>query len=159
MTLAAAPLSALPLAAETVVGSSFGAGALAPFSGFGVQGSSAFRGERFRVTETRARWRARESDSQEMLGTTDKSPLEKVWYEVDFLDVLHGASIIGLTVWVQGTMLPLSQQTESNGEQVNLVKVLIAGVAVGEVSKMTLIVQCSDGAVRARSLKVRGREL
>jgi len=159
MTIATSPLASLPIAAEGAVASSSGSGALAPFAGVGTQGTIEFRGERFWAAETQTRFRARESDSQEMLGTTDKTPLEKVWYECDFLDLLNGADITSLTLWTQGTMSVVSSETESNGAQVHLARALVTGVGVGEVSKLTYIVQCSDGALRARSLKIRGREL
>lgn len=159
MTIASSPLAALPIAAEGASASSSGAGALAPFTGFGVQGSSAFRGERFWATETRTRWRARESDSQEMLGTTDKDPIEKVWYECDFLDVLNGASITQLTMGSFGSVTVMSTETVSNGAQVHLARALVSGVGLGELAKLRFQVLCSDGAYRKRSLRIRGREL
>jgi hypothetical protein len=158
MSIASLPLAAVPLAAEGASVSSSGVGVLAPFTGFGLQGSSALRGERLWATETRARWRARESDS-EMLGTTDKDPAEKVWYECDFLDVLNGASITELVVGADSPLVVLSTQTVSNGAQVHLARALVVAGDLGVTSRVRFQVQCSDGAYRKRSLRVRGREL
>ena len=158
MTIAASPLAALPIAAEGGSGYSTGSGSLAPFTGFGVQGSSAIRGERFWATETRARWRARESDS-EMLGTTDKDPYERVWYECDFIDILNGASITRFEVGVDSPLVVLATETASNGSQVHLARVLIVNAGLGQTSRVRFEVLCSDGSQRKRSLRIRGREL
>lgn len=159
MTLASLPLSAAPLAAEAESGSSGGVGALAPFSGTGSQGTIEFRGERFWATETPSRWRARESDCNEMLGTTDKDPAERVWYEVDFIDILNGASITELTPSVGGSVIVLSQELVSNGQQTHMARVFVSGGGIGVPTKVKFYIQCSDGAFRARSLKIRVREL
>jgi hypothetical protein len=159
MSIASLPLASGPIAAAAESVSSSGGGALAPFTGFGVQGSFVFRGERFWATETQTRWRARESDSQQMLGTTDKAPLEKVRYEMDFLDILNGSSITSFSISVTGSLVPLSSETVSNGEQVHLVRTLVSGGSVGVTDLLSFRVQCADGALRVRSIKVRGREL
>ncbi len=159
MTLCALPLAVAPLAAEGGSVSSTGAGAMAPFSGVGTQGTIEFRGERFWATETRTRWRARESDSR-MLGVTDKVPtFEKVWYECDFLDVLHGASITGASFPITGSITVLSHELVSNGSQVHLARALVGGGALGETATLGFYVDCSDGARRYRTLKIRGRNL
>lgn len=159
MSLGSLPLAAAPLAAEGASASSIGTGAMAPFSGVGTQGTIEFRGERFWATETRTRWRARESDCNEMLGTTDKDPAERVWYEVDFIDVLNGASITTLTPAIVGSVLVLSQELVSNGAQTHLARVLVSGGGIGVPSGVKFYVQCSDGAFRVRTLKIRVREL
>ncbi len=159
MSLGSLPLAAAPLAAEGASVSSSGTGAMAPFSGVGTQGTIEFRGERFWATETRARWRARESDGNEMLGTTDKDPAERVWYEVDFIDVLNGASITSLVMATGGNFTVLTQELVSNGEQVHLARVLVSGGVYGPGERLKFYAQCSDGSLRARSLKIRLRDL
>jgi hypothetical protein len=159
MSLCSLPLAAAPVAAEQSTATAISGGALAPFTGTGSQGTVTFRGERFWATETRTRWRARESDSQSMLGTTDKTPVERVRYECDFIDILNGADITSATFWVTGSLIPLSNELVSNGSQVHLVRVLVDGGSIGDESKLSFYVQCSDGAVRFRTLKIRVREL
>ena len=159
MSIGALPLSSAPIAAEGESVSSSGTGSMAPFSGVGTQGTIEFRGERFWATETRTRWRARESDSQAMLGTTDKVPGEKVWYECDFLDVLHGASLTAVSLPVTGGITVLSHELVSNGAQVHLVRALVDGGSLGETATLSFYVDCSDGARRYRTLKIRMRML
>ncbi len=159
MTIGSLPLASAPLAAEDAVVSSTGTGSMAPFSGVGTQGTIEFRGERFWATETRARWRARESDCNEMLGVTDKDPAEKVRYECDFIDILHGASITTLSFGTLGGLNVLSQELVSNGEQTHLARVLVEGGTVGVPAVLRFNVLCSDGAFRKRTLKIRVREL
>lgn len=159
MSLGSLPLAAAPLAAEAASVSSTGTGSMAPFSGVGTQGTIEFRGERFWATETRTRWRARESDCNDMLGVTDKDPAERVWYEVDFIDILNGASITTLTPSVIGSVLVLSQELVSNGAQTHLARVLVSGGGIGILSGVKFYAQCSDGAFRARTLRIRVREL
>ena len=158
MTLATLPIAVVPLLASTALSSS-GGGIMAPLAGFGTQSEIEFRGELFWATETRARFRARESDGEEMLGVTDKAPEEKVWYECDFIDVLHGASITILQFGSLGSVNVLAQETVSNGETVHLARALVSGVGQGETAQLRFVVTCSDGTVRKRTLKIRGREL
>lgn len=161
MTLGASPIAATPIAAAAAASSSSGGiGALAPFSGFGTQGEPEFRGVRFWANETQSRFVARESDGDEMLGTTDKDPTERVWYEFDFIDLLKGASILSVALTVTPGLSVVTYETVSNGESVHLLRMLAAGGGpVGSDFILKATVSCSDGSIRARSLKIRSKEL
>ena len=128
---------------------------MAPFMGFGLQGALPIRGELFWANETQARFRARESDGEEMLGVTDKDPIEKVWYEVDFIDILHGATISALLIGSFGSVTALSTEIVDG----HLARVLVSGVGLNETALLRFDIDCSDGSHRKRSLKIRGREL
>lgn len=158
MTLAALPLASEAIAADSSPSSS-GTGTMAPFAGFGTQTEIEFRGELFWATETQMRFSARESDGEQMLGVTDKGPEEKVWYECDFIDILHGASILSLAMGSVGTATVLAQELVSNGEVTHLARVLVSGVSLGETAQLRFNATCSDGSFRKRSLKIRGRDL
>jgi hypothetical protein len=94
-----------------------------------------------------------------MLGTTDKDPYERVWYECDFLDVLNGASITQLIMGVDSPLVLLASETQSNGEQVHLARALVVNGGLGQTSRLRFQVQCWDGSSRKRTLRIRGREL
>jgi hypothetical protein len=150
----------MPLASNMGGGGvSSGVGVMAPFAGFGTQSDVPFRGQTFWATETQWRFKARDSDSEAMLGTTDKHPEEKVWYECDFIDVLRGASINTYSYGAIGDLNVLSLQVVSNGEVNHLVRALVNGVPLGETAQLRFVVYCSDGTERHRSLKIRGRWL
>lgn len=156
--LGAEALAAEPLASDTSAASSSASGTMAPFEGFGTQGDFDFRGVRYWASEGQTRFRARESDGSEVLGITDKDGFEKVWYEIDLIDILHGASILSMVTGITGGVTVLSQELVSNGESTHMARVLIgAGSPVD--SMVRFYFTCSDGSQRVRSLKIRSRLL
>lgn len=158
MAICNAPLGIWPIASEPLDGAT-GLGILAPLRGFGTQSTIEFRGEIFWAFETQATFAARESDTDQMLGVTDKVPEEKVWYECEFIDIIHGANILTLLMTTVGSVVVLAQQLVSNGEIFHKARVLVTGVALGETAKLRFYITCSDGSYRRRTLKIRGREI
>lgn len=90
-----------------------------------------------------------------MLGTTDKDPTEKVWYEFEFLDILHKATINSVSFGVFGSITVLSSEVEDG----HFVRALVSGVGLNESAVLRVNIDCSDGSLRKRSLKIRGRDL
>jgi hypothetical protein len=163
MTLGAYPIATEAIAADPTAVSSllpYGAGVLAPFAGSGYQGDFEFRGERFWANSPPTRFRARETDGEGMIGTTDKDPLEYVWYEVDWSDVLNGASIVTVSYSLDAGLTLLGQSLETNGEVNFLTRFFLSGgPTVGTAYLARVSVVCSDASRRKRTLKIRSREL
>lgn len=135
-------------------------GELTSFGGYGAQGTIQYRGERFWATAPPTRFRARESDHDDMLGVTDKDPEEKVWYEVDWTDVLNGASILSASYVLDTNLVLLAHSIDTNGEVNYLTKFFLGGATnLGTTYFARVSVVCSDGSRRKRTLKIRSREL
>lgn len=156
--LGAEALAADPLASDGSLSPSAASGTMAPFAGFATQSGFDFRGVRYWASESQTRFRARESDGSEVLGITDKDGFEKVWYEIDLIDILHGASIVSMVSGIVGGVTLLAQELVSNGETVHMARVLIGAGSVTD-SMVRFYFTCSDGSQRVRSLKIRSRLL
>jgi hypothetical protein len=159
MTLGAYPIASEAIAADPSF-SGAGAGVMAPFAGSGYQDDVEFRGERFWANSPPTRFRARETDGEGMIGTTDKDPTEYVWYEIDWSDVLNGASILSAAYQLDTNLALLGQSIETNGEVNFLTRFFLSGgTSAGNSYLARVTVSCSDGSRRKRTLKIRSREL
>ncbi len=133
---------------------------MAPFAGFGTQGVLEFRGVRYWASEDKTRFRARDTDGDELLGVTDKDSFEKVWYEIDLIDILHGASIQSMIPVASSGITVYSQELVSNGQSTHMVRALIGGSASFDIDSLVRFhFICSDGSQRVRSLKIRTKLL
>lgn len=159
MSIGALPIATAAIASLSSGASSSGVGVMGPFVGSGSQGALALRMQKFWANEGPWRFIAKDSDGDDMIGTTDKDPIEKVWYELEFIDILRGADIISATPTVDGLSTIFSQALVSNGDTTHAVRLLIGNGIAGQTSAVSLYLTCSDGSFRRRTLKVRGRKL
>lgn len=131
-----------------------------PFAGFGSQGDLEFRGERFWANCPPTRFWAKETDGENMVGTTDKDPAEYVWYEIDWSDILNGASIVSASYSLDTNLALLGSSIETNGEVNFLTRFFLSGGTSPGTSYLARVsIVCSDGSRRKRTLKIRSREL
>lgn len=158
MSIGALPIATAAIASLSSGASSSGVGVMGPFVGSGSQGALALRMQKFWASESPWRFIAKDSDGDDMIGTTDKDPIEKVWYELEFIDVLRGANILSANS--SSTRVSIfSQELVSNGDTTHAVRLLVGNGETGQTGEVRVDLNCSDGSVRKRTLKVRGRKL
>lgn len=126
---------------------------MGPFVGWGSQATTTYRRQKFWASETPALFRARETDGDNMIGTTDKDPVEKVWYELEFVDILRGATILSASPSAMGVTIYAQEASDT------AVRLLVGNGETGQTGEARVDLVCSDGSVRKRTLKVRGRKL
>ena len=94
-----------------------------------------------------------------MLGTTDKYRIEKVWYEVDMVDILRGASILTCDVSSSEPLLYIhTQELVSNGETTHKVRALVSNGRDNSLAVLGFLCHCSDGSERYRFLRIRVKQ-
>ncbi len=126
---------------------------LGPLVGYGEQGERANKHVRFWAHETPRVYWAKESDTQ-MLGTVDIDPYEKVWREIDWRDVLAGASIQSVLLLPEAGLSVQAQELDGT-----VTRFLVYGSPSITYADLFVGITVDDGSKRGRRLRYRVKEL
>lgn len=148
-----APVGALPLATLSASSAALvSLATLGPLTAYGEQAEQVHRHVRFWAHETPRVYWAKESDTQ-MLGTVDIDPYERVWREIDWRDLLSGATITDVTYIADPGLAVLASSIDGS-----VTRFLVAGALVGSPD-LFVGITASDGSKRGRRLRYRSKEL
>lgn len=126
---------------------------IGPLVGYGEQVERQNKHVRFWAHETPRVYWAKESDTQ-MLGTVDIDPYEKVWREIDWRDVLAGATIQSMTCLPESGLTVQSQELDGT-----VTRFLVYGSSLITMADLFVGITVSDGSKRGRRLRYRVKEL
>ncbi len=126
---------------------------IGPLIGYGEQVERQNKHVRFWVHETPRVYWAKESDG-DMLGTVDIDAYEKVWREIDWRDVLAGATIQSVTYLPEPGLTVQSQELDGT-----VTRFLVYGSFLITHADLLVGITVNDGSRRSRRLRYRMKEL